>query len=354
MAITYGFFDARQSTGGTYDRVYTAEQMSKYFKGIFTDGVLMNVGQTLAVTASSGMVVQIGTGRAFLDSRWMENDSVADLTVSDAHAILNRKDIVVARLDYDARLIELAIKTGTAASAPVAPAVTRNAAYYELELAEIDIAAGTTEITQAMITDKRSDQSVCGYVTGAVTQIDTATFWTQLQDAFLTWFDEMKGQLDEDAAGHLQLEINDILGNFATWELTTTASKSYHVGECLVLNRKLYEATAEIDQGDTLSIGTNIEQTNVGAKVANRRLWFKDVAVSAITGSIIDLQDSRITADYVLEGGVITWGDSSKITSLTSWSTETAGHFIVTGTASAATTATFALVKADQRIENNS
>ena len=158
----------------------------------------------------------------------------------------------------------------------------------------------------------------------------------------------------QDEIDGINSTIEDILGNFATWELTTTASKSYHVGECLVLNRKLYEATAEIDQGDTLSIGTNIEQTNVGAKVANRRLWFKDVAVSAITGSIIDLSDSRITADYVLEGGVITWGDSSKITSLTNWSTDTVGHFIVTGTASAATTATFALVKADQRIEANS
>lgn len=354
MAITYGFFDARQSTGGVYDRVYTAEQMSKYFKGIFTDGVLMNVGQMLAVTASSGMVVQVGTGRAFLDARWMESDTVIDLVVPDAHAILNRKDIIVARLDYSNRLIEIDVKTGTAASTPVTPAVQRDGVYFELELAEISVPAGTTAITQSLITDKRADQSVCGYVTGLITQIDTETFWTQLQDAFGAWFEEMKDQLDEDAAGHLQLEINDILGNFATWELTTTASRSYHVGECLVLNRKLYEATAEIDQGDTLAIGTNIEQTNVGAKVANRRLWFKNVPVSALTGSIIDLPDSRITSDYVLEGNSITWGDPSKITSLTDWTTETAGHFIVTGAASAATTATFSLVKADQRIENNS
>ena len=353
MAITYGFFDARQSSGGTYDRVYTAEQMSKYFKGIFTDGVLMNVGSTLAVSAASGMVVQVGTGRAFLDARWMENDTVLDLTIPDAHAILNRKDIIVAQLDYDNRLIDIIVKSGTAASTPVAPTITRSVAYYELELAEISIPAGTTEITQALITDKRQDQEVCGYVTGIIDQIDTETFWTQLQDAFGVWFEEMKDQLDEDAAGHLQLEIDDILGNFATWEQTTTASRSYHVGECLVLNRKLYEVTAEIDQGDTLSIGTNIEQTNVGAKVANRRLWFKNVSVSALTGSIIDLPDSRITSDYVLEGNSITWGDPSKITSLTDWTTETAGHFIVTGTCTAATTATFTLVKADQRIENS-
>ena len=177
MALTYGFFDARQSTGGTYDRVYTAEQMTKYFKGIFTDGVLMNVGTMLAVSAASGMVVQVGTGRAFLDSRWMESDTVLDLTIPDAHAILNRKDIIVARLDYDNRLIEIDVKSGTAASTAVAPTITRSVAYYELELAEISIPAGTTEITQALITDKRQDQDVCGYVTGIIDQIDTATFF---------------------------------------------------------------------------------------------------------------------------------------------------------------------------------
>lgn len=354
MAISYGFFDARQSSGGTYDRVYTAEQMSKYFKGLISDGVLMNEGSALAVSASSGMVIQVGTGRAFLDSRWMQNDTVLDLTVADAHAVLHRKDIVVAQLDYDNRLIDIMIKTGTAASTPSAPTVTRSASYFELELAEISVPAGTTAITQTLITDKRADEDVCGYVTGLIEQIDTETFWTQLQDAFLAWFDEMKDQLDEDAAGHLQLEIDAILGDLATWELTDEASKAYKVGEYLIYNRFLYKVTAAITAGGTITPGTNVAQTNVGAEIANRRLWFKDISVSAITGSIIDLQDSRITADYVLEGGVITWGDSSKITSLTSWSTDTAGHFIVTGTASATTTATFALVKADQRIENNS
>ena len=149
------------------------------------------------------------------------------------------------------------------------------------------------------------------------------------------------------------MDINDVFGNFATVEDSSTASKAYAVGKRFIYNRHLYRVTTAIAQGGTIIPNTNCVQTTVEKEIENRRLWFKNVSVSAITGSIIDLQDSRITADYVLEGGVITWGDSSKITSLASWSTETAGHFIVTGTASAATTATFALVKADQRIENS-
>lgn len=141
-----------------------------------------------------------------------------------------------------------------------------------------------------------------------------------------------------------------VLGDFATVEDSTTASKAYKVGEYLVYNNRLYRVTTAIASGGTITVGTNVVQTDVGAEMANRRLWFKDVPVSALTGNIIDLPDSRITSDYVLEGNSITWGDPSKITALTEWSTETAGHFIVTGTCSSATTATFALVKADQQI----
>lgn len=154
-------------------------------------------------------------------------------------------------------------------------------------------------------------------------------------------------------SGGVYTEIINILGTFATYEATSTASKAYAVGKRFIYNGYLYKVTTAIAQGGTIIPNTNCVQTTVEKEIENRRLWFKNVAVSPLTnGSIIDLADSRLTADYVLEGGVITWGDESKITSLTNWSTETAGHFIVTGTASSATTATFSLVKADDRIEN--
>lgn len=342
MAITFGFFDARQNISGTYDRVYTAEQMTRYFKGLMTDGIILNVGQMMAVSASDGMVIQVGTGRAFLDARWMENDTVLDLTVPDAHAILNRIDIVVARLDYDARLIEIAIKSGTSASVPVAPSIVRNAAYYELELAEINIPAGTTEITQALITDTRSDEAVCGWVTGLITQIDTETFWTQLQAGFEAWFEEIKGQLDEDAAGHLQLEVEDIWGDFATVETTATASQAYKVGEYLVMDGLLYRVTTAIASGGTITPGTNVVQTNVGDEVSNRTLFFPNAAVSAMTGNILVINDSKITADHVLAECV--WGNSSYITTDVTWTTA-AGSLTLNGTCTTGTTVTITLVK---------
>ena len=77
-----------------------------------------------------------------------------------------------------------------------------------MALAEIYVAAGATTITAANITDRRMNQNVCGYVTGLVDQIDTAGMWDRMESEFSEWFDEMKGQLSEDAAGNLQNQIS--------------------------------------------------------------------------------------------------------------------------------------------------
>ena len=213
MALTYGFFNAvYDSDTKTYDRTYTAEQMSLYFKGLVSDGVIANVGNMMAVTPGSGMAVQVGTGRMFIDSRWLQNSSALNISISAAHATLNRKDIIVARLDYSGRAIGIIAKTGTAAASPVAPSVVRNSTYFEMELAEIYVSAGATTITAANITDKRADTSVCGYVTGLVEQIDTTDMWAHLQADFETWFEGIRKQLDGDTAGNLQNQITALSG----------------------------------------------------------------------------------------------------------------------------------------------
>ena len=217
MALTYGFFDAvYDSDTGTYDRTYTAEQMSLYFKGLVSDGVIANVGNMMAVTPSSGMTVQVGTGRMFIDSRWLQNSSALNISISAAHATLARKDIIVARLDYSNRIISIVAKNGTPAATPTAPTVQRDGTYFEMKLAEIYVSAGATSIAAANITDTRQNESVCGYVTGLVDQIDTAGMWAQLEADFGDWFDEMKDQLTTDAAGNLQNQINTITGNVST------------------------------------------------------------------------------------------------------------------------------------------
>ena len=94
MAITYGFFN---SVNG--DRTYNADQMSEYFDGLVSDGVYENVGGALQVLAGSGMTVNVQTGRMIINSKWLNNDAVVPLTITAAHATLNRYTAIVARLD---------------------------------------------------------------------------------------------------------------------------------------------------------------------------------------------------------------------------------------------------------------
>lgn len=68
-----------------------------------------------------------------------------------------RIDLVVLRLDPTANTIVLAVKTGTAAASPVAPALTQSDVdVYELAIAQVNIAANATTIAAGNVTDLRS------------------------------------------------------------------------------------------------------------------------------------------------------------------------------------------------------
>lgn len=292
MALTFGFFDATYDSGtDTYDRTYSAEQMSLYFKGLVSDGVIANVGNMLAVSPRSGMSVQVGTGRMFIDSRWLQNDAAYNVTIQAAHATLNRKDIIVARLDYSGRAIGIIAKTGTAATSPTAPGIVRNSEYYEMELAEIYVSAGATAITAANITDKRADTSVCGYVTGLVEQIDTTDMWAQLEGDFNEWFDEMKNQLTTDAAGNLQTEINAL----DTRVSTNTQVGSTALSNIATINSKLTNLTGT--QSSSVQSGDFNTFTTPGAYQCTRLNGMTNAPYSVGYG-ILEVVKAR---DYILQ-----------------------------------------------------
>ena len=170
MAISYGFFN---SVNG--DRTYNADDISNYFLKLISNGVFATPSNAMQVQESDGMTVQVSAGWGFINCKWINNDAPYLLTLDAADVVLNRVDRIVLRLNATnaARNMEIAIKKGTAASSPQPPALTRvTGAVWELSLARIYVAAGATSITQANITDERSDTSVCGYVTGLIDQID--------------------------------------------------------------------------------------------------------------------------------------------------------------------------------------
>ena len=186
--ITYGFFN---SVSG--DRVYNADQMSEYFKGLVSDGVFADVGDGLQVISSGGMAVQVKPGRAIVGGKWIENDANYPLTISAASSTLNRITAVIVKLDTENRLIEITTKDGTPAATPTAPTIADG----ELCLALVYVAKKAASITQANITDTRAGED-CGWVTGLIKQVDTSSLFIQWAHAyqefynnFVSWFETL-------------------------------------------------------------------------------------------------------------------------------------------------------------------
>ena len=240
MALEYGFFNAVKQTDGTYDRVYNAEQMSRYFNGLVSPGVYESVGGGLQVRAGTGMTVQVQTGRAILgdNCQWLDNDAVLDITLSAAHVTLNRYTAIVMRLDYTNRNISIVAIDGANATAPTKPAMTRTSAIMEYCLAYVYVGKGVTTITQSAITDTRPDNTVCGWVTGLVQQVDTSQLFLQWQTAYAEFYAQMQAwQTQQEAAFDAwfstltgQLQVNTYIQEYRNTVSVTTSTSQVNIG----------------------------------------------------------------------------------------------------------------------------
>lgn len=240
MALEYGFFNAVKQTDGTYDRVYNAEQMSRYFNGLVSPGVYESVGGGLQVRAGTGMTVQVQTGRAILgdNCQWLDNDAVLDITLNAAHVTLNRYTAIVMRLDYTNRNISIVAVDGANATAPTKPAMTRTSAIMEYCLAYVYVGKGVTTITQSAITDTRPDNTVCGWVTGLVQQVDTSQLFLQWQTAYAEFYAQMQAWQTQQAAAFDawfstltgQLQVNTYIQEYRNTVSVTTSATQVSIG----------------------------------------------------------------------------------------------------------------------------
>ncbi|MGH3203512.1 MAG: hypothetical protein ACRDP5_15875 [Streptosporangiaceae bacterium] len=118
-------------------------------------------GGAMAVTAPSGMQVQVSAGYCCLGQRSSSGGyifgltSSAILTLQPSNPALPRIDNVIAAV-YDngdsSSYSDVEITTGVPGTNPVAPAVPANAVL----LAQVYVAAGTSSITSSAITDERT------------------------------------------------------------------------------------------------------------------------------------------------------------------------------------------------------
>lgn len=142
------------------DRVYDSAAMAQVLATLSApDGVFVDYANAMQVTANSpaAMNVVVATGACFAQGRLLEVYTGAEtLTIAASHATLNRIDVIVARITFASRLMELAVVQGTNGASPSAPALTQDGTTWEIALAEVYVAATVTSILNARITDRRT------------------------------------------------------------------------------------------------------------------------------------------------------------------------------------------------------
>ena len=225
MSYKYGFFDAVDLGNGNYDRVYSSAEFSHYWALLVGDGVFGQPSTSLNVLATTpvSMSIKVLPGTGWIKGHYLTIPDSMDesIAIPVANPSLPRIDSIIMALDNNGRDMKLYVRSGTAAASPQAVTLQRDADVWELELAQITVAAGAGNITQQAIKDMRTDPNRCGIVTGLIDQFDVSGFFTAAQASFNEWFENVQGQLDGDVAGNLQNQINKNAAGIATINATT-------------------------------------------------------------------------------------------------------------------------------------
>lgn len=255
MSVTYGFYNSLNG-----DRKYDAIQFSSLFDGILIDGVFASIGTCFVTKADTGLNINVGIGKAWFNRTWTFNDSILPMEAPISEVLLDRIDALVIEVDTSeaVRANDIKFVLGTPSSQPVRPTLVKDGILNQYPICYIYRRANSTEITQSDITNMIGTEST-PFVTGilqtinldellgqwedeldqfvAKEQADFTSWMTEEkeeynnwfiqmkkdllseqafldqwieseQSDFLAWFNQMKGQLNTDAAGNLQLQID--------------------------------------------------------------------------------------------------------------------------------------------------
>lgn len=174
------------------DEYIGAEYVMKWLHGR-TSGVFAAENNAAVAAVQNAMAVTVADGLGWMANNeadgivwWNDvektNGAKLQLNVDAADTSLNRIDRVIVewKTTNYVDVPEIKILKGTMSSTATAPELTNNSTLRQISLARIDILAGTTELTNANITDERLDPSVCGLVTDSIS-IDTSMIHAQVE-----------------------------------------------------------------------------------------------------------------------------------------------------------------------------
>lgn len=176
------------------DRKYQPSDWVQFYANIFRNGILPQVGTGLQVKATdpASMNVTVSAGAAIINGYQYSNTESYTQAISVASATVDRVDGIFLQLDLPSRLVEIIYKEGT-----ITP--QRDTNIHELLLATITVAKNSVVVTNASITDKRADTSVCGYSTPFAT-LNLSSLQDQYETMLSEAFDAVQMEMNADAA----------------------------------------------------------------------------------------------------------------------------------------------------------
>lgn len=195
--VTSGFYDSLN-----HDRRYSSIQFGSIFDGVIQDGVFQHVGSRLMVSQNSGMMISVGTGRAWFNHTWTYNDSILPLTVPQSEVILDRVDAVVLEVDAreEGRINAIKIVKGTPTSKNAKPpAMLKEKNRWQYPLAYIKVAAGVTSIRTADITNKVGT-SDCPFVTAPLDKMSIDDLVKQWADQWRVFYENETADMNKTNA----------------------------------------------------------------------------------------------------------------------------------------------------------
>lgn len=195
--------------------MYNNDDFRQYFANFISTGILANVplaGSTafqVTQTDNPSMNVIVGSGVAWIIGGQVMNTSPLSFQIPAPLTSQSRTDSIVVQWSNSSNNGNIIYKQNSTQ-------VVQTNDVYELQLCKILVPANATNIPQANITDMRADTSVCGF-SSPYEAIKTGDLLAQFKSEleangvlFSQWFETIKGQLSDDAAGHLQNEIDNL------------------------------------------------------------------------------------------------------------------------------------------------
>ena len=225
------------------DRTYSAEDMAIPFDGVITEGVFANWGDAFKATVVDNNTVLIGSGKAWLSKKWIQNNSVYQMPikVSDYASSTEPRTVAVCldlKMESYYRFAQFIIEEQRyydSYTSMLNVISDRNTGRNTLVLFAINFAAGDSSIQQSNITNLVGTVW-CPYVTAPVQTVtvdDIRSKWdasynslmndivgnaqskaneaeSNFEASFNTWFLTLKNQLNTNQAANLQNQITEL------------------------------------------------------------------------------------------------------------------------------------------------